>query len=157
MGTITTQDIGETIAKITNKHVYFDTNPIIHFLNGNTIYFNVCKALFQAVEDQSIYGYSSDLCLAELLVKPLRDNNHLEIRIIKGFFDDGFFQVLNHDRSTLELSATIRAMQRLKMIDAVHVATAIQHGCDYIVTADEQIVRNTIGISVINLNQYIQK
>ena len=48
MGTITTQDIGETIAKITNKHVYFDTNPIIHFLNGNTSYFNVCKALFQA-------------------------------------------------------------------------------------------------------------
>ena len=137
------------------RRVYFDTSPIIYFINKVEGYFAACLPLFQGVENQDFQSFSSELCLAELLVKPLRENNHIQARNIKSLFDDGFFHLLAHDRRVFELAASIRATQNLKMVDAVHAATAIQHDCQFIITGDKEIAKNLRGIAVVDLNGFV--
>ncbi|MDO5625834.1 MAG: PIN domain-containing protein [Pseudomonadota bacterium] len=143
------------LPRLSGQNVYFDTNPIIYFLNQTPGYFDVCVALFQAVDDGVFKAYSGELCLTELLVKPLRDNDPIQVRNIQGLFDDGFVQLLPHHRPVLELAAQIRATQNLRMVDAIHAATAIHHHCGFVITGDKGIAKKLKGIKVIDLNDFL--
>ncbi len=142
------------LQRLSGQSVYFDTNPIIYFLNQTPGYFDICVALFQGVDEGRFKACSGDLCLTELLVKPLRDNDPIQVRNIKGLFDDGFVQLLPHHRPVLELAAQIRATQNLRMIDAVHAATAIHHHCGFVITGDRGIARKVKGVEVVDLNDF---
>jgi predicted nucleic acid-binding protein len=138
------------------RRVYFDTNMFIYFLEGDERYFERCLPFFQAAEEGSITGVSGELTIAELLVKPMRRNDLFGAEKVRTLFDsvgdgEGFFQALPHDRSTLEFAAHIRATQKLAMIDAIHLATAIKAKCSHIITNDEQIVRRAKGIKALRL------
>lgn len=139
------------------KKVYFDTNPLIYALSGNELYLTIITQLFHGLQQQHYIGYSSELGLAELLVKPIRENNTAQIVTIQQLFADKFLQLLPHNRACFELSAKIRADYRLKMPDAIHVATAITQKMDIFVTADNDIANRMTEINVLNLNDYIKR
>lgn len=147
--------IEASLQQMQGCRVYFDTNPIIYFLDRVEGYFEACLPLFQALENGDFQAYSSELCLAELLVKPLRDNNHIQARTIKNLFDEDFFCLLPHDRVVFELAAGIRATQNLKMVDALHAATAIHNNCQFLITGDKGIAKNLKGIAVVNVNEFV--
>jgi predicted nucleic acid-binding protein len=148
-------NIKMVVSHLSGKRVYFDTNPIIYFINQSEGYFELCLELFDAIDTWQFQAFSGDICLAELLVKPIRDNDPLQVRNIKALFDEGFFSLLTHTREVLELTAEIRATQHLKMADAMHAATALYHQCDFIITADKGISGRLRGIEVIDLNDYL--
>lgn len=137
------------------KKVYFDTNPLIYALSGNPIYLDIMTQLFYGLHQHQYIGYSSELGLAELLVKPIREQDKPQIATIFQLFDNHFLQLLSHNRACFELSAKIRANYRLKMPDAIHVATAITHRIDILVTADNDIAERVTEIKMLNLNEYI--
>ena len=143
--------IKDTLVPLQGRRVYFDTNVFIYFMDGKASYLEQCLPLFQAVEAGRITGVSGELVIAELLVKPMSINDMIGAQKARAFFDDGFFQAIPHDRDMLELAAHIRATQKLYMIDAVHVATAIKAGCSHFITNDEQIAERAKGIQVIRL------
>ena len=133
------------------NRVYFDTNIFIYFLEKDETYFERCLPFFQAVSDGSIIGVSGDLAIAELLVKPLSMQDIFSAGKVRSLFDDGFFEALSHNRETLELAAHIRATQKLSMVDAIHLATAIHNNCSHIVTNDEKVAKKAKGIHAIYL------
>lgn len=149
------ESIETILKKMQGKSVYFDTNPIIYFVNKTPLFFDVCLPIFKAIESGNISPYSGELCLSELLVKPLRENDILKVRYLKDIFDSGFMTLLPHNRKILELASSIRASQNLKMIDAIHAATAIENGCEYLITGDNGIAERLTGIEVVNLNSYV--
>ena len=67
--------ISKVISRLASKNVYFDTNPIIYFLNQTEGYFELCFELFQWIDDGVFRAYSGDLCFKELWVKPIRDDH----------------------------------------------------------------------------------
>ena len=136
------------------KRVYFDANPLIYGLSGDENYLEVITQIFSGLNQQHYQGYSSELGLAELLVKPLQENNLAEIQTIKELFDKGFLGLLSHNRVCFELASQIRARYRLKMPDAIHVATAIFHNMDVFITADNNIANRIAEITMLNLNDY---
>ena len=141
-----------SLAALQGQKVYFDTNVFVYFLEGHERYAEKCRPFFHAAENGSITGVSGELAIAELLVKPLRDNNLLAAEKVRSLFgDQGFFRALPHDRGALELAAHIRAVQNLSMIDAIHLATAIKAGCSHIITNDEQVAQRARGIEVVRL------
>ena len=149
MGTIATM-----IAAMRGARVYFDTNIFVYFLQHDERFIKQCLPFFAAVENAEIIGVSGDIAIAELLVKPMRDNDIVNIEKIKSIFsNDGFFQPISHDRETLELAAHLRATKNLKMIDAIHVATAMRAKCSHFITHDGQIYKNTKGIEVIDISK----
>jgi len=141
-----------TLAAMHGRRVYFDTNVFIYFLDRNEDYFDKCLPLFQAVEEGLMTGVTGELTIAELLVKPMSNNNIVGAEKVRALFDDpGYFQALPHDRGTLELAAQIRATQKLSMIDAIHLSTAIKAQCSHIITNDEQLALRAQGIEVVRL------
>jgi predicted nucleic acid-binding protein len=142
----------ETLAAMRGRRVYFDTNIFVYFLEGDERYLDRCLPFFQAAQDGVITAVTGDLAIAELLVKPLRDNDLFGVQKVGASFDgNGYFQALSHGRSTLELAAHIRATQKLSMIDAIHLATAIKAQCSHIITHDEQVARRAKGITVVRM------
>ena len=133
--------IENALALLEGQDVYFDTSPLIYFLDRVEIFFDISLLFFQAIESNLFQPFSSDLCMAEMLVKPLRLKDNQRTTIIKNFFDSGYFRVLSHDKQVFELAAHIRAKQQLKMVDALHAATAIHHGCQFFLTSDIEIAR----------------
>lgn len=155
MAEIETHKLNEVIKDLQGKSVYFDANPIIYFLEGNAKYAQIIQQIFQARQDDVFQAVTGHLCLAELLVKPVKDNNQILIQHIKQLFQSGFIALHAHHQATFELSASIRAKTQLKMPDALHVATAINCGADVFLTADNQISNKVAEIAVMNLNDLL--
>lgn len=145
------------LENLVGKHIYLDANPIIYFLNNTLGFTSVSHALFQTIDKQQTTAYAGQLCLAELLVKPIKENKTKEIQHIHQLFDAGYIHLLAHSHDVFLLAAQIRAENGLKMLDAIHVATAICHGCDIFVTGDIKIAKAVKRIAILNLHDFIDK
>lgn len=111
--------------------------------------------IFQGLHYQKCVGFSSELGLAELLVKPIKANDQTQIDTINALFDNRFLGLLSHNRQCFELSSAIRAKYGLKMPDAIHIATAIYHQMDIVITADNGITNKINEIEIFNLNDFV--
>jgi predicted nucleic acid-binding protein len=148
--------IKDYLAKIQGQKVYFDTNVIIYILNNEAPFSHACLPFFEAVENGDIVGCTGEIGLSELLVRPMQTNDLFGIDYVKSLFDErGYFELLPHTREMFELSAYIRATQKLKTVDAVHAATAIKNGCHFMLTHDEKIAKNVKGLNIINIKDFL--
>lgn len=141
-----------TLSELVGKRLYFDSNLFIYFLEKDETFFVSVLPFFKLLADGQARGIASDLVLAELLVKPLRDSDPNSVDKIKGLLlNPNYFEMIGHDRKIFEYASLIRATEYLKMPDAIHVATAILSDCDYFVTQDAHIINNITDIKVIGL------
>lgn len=68
------------------------------------------------------------------------------------FQDIDIFSLVPVERDILERAARIGAEQKLKLIDAIHVTSAIETGCDVLVTNDKGI-RSTPDLTLVQLTE----
>jgi predicted nucleic acid-binding protein len=146
----------QTLSRVQGQRVYFDTNILIYVLENSAGYAPACVPFFSAVAKGEIIGCTGEMSLAELLVQPMRNNDMLSMAKIRALFDGDYFDVLPHDRKSLELAAYIRATQGLRMIDAIHTAAAIEGRCTFMLTHDQQIQRQARGIEVLNIAAWLE-
>ena len=149
-------NLAQTLARMQGKRVYFGTNILIYVLDNTAGYVDACLPFLQAVAQQSIIGCTGDITSAELLVKPMRSNDLLAIEAIEALLgENGYFESIAHTKPVLELAAYIRATQGLKMVDAIHTASAIKGGCSFMLTHDRQMERQVKGIEVVNISAWL--
>ncbi|MEW6776248.1 MAG: PIN domain-containing protein [Bdellovibrionota bacterium] len=80
---------------------------------------------------------TSELTLAEALIKPLRMGNYALAEDYKQAIQPrDAFRVVPIGREVLEEAARVRAHAGLKMPDAIHAATARLAGCSHFVSND---------------------
>jgi predicted nucleic acid-binding protein len=122
------------------KSVYFDANIFIYLLENHSDFGEICLSIVQSAVDKELDGYSGDLVLAELLVKPLKDNNARAVKAVKDLFSkEARIELLPHKRSTFETAALLRANYKIKLPDALHIATAIENHIEVFLTNDREI------------------
>ncbi|MFW2176969.1 MULTISPECIES: type II toxin-antitoxin system VapC family toxin [unclassified Moraxella] len=137
---------------IQGKRLYFDTNPLIYFLERDENFYNRVEPYFEQLASNQIIGVASHLVIAELLVKPVRTKDSLLENTIKEFMlNNNYFEIVGHTQKSFSLATKIRAEKNLKMVDALHVATAIVNRCDCFLTYDEQIFNRINEIAVIQI------
>jgi predicted nucleic acid-binding protein len=148
--------IAGTIVKMQGKKVYFDTN-VLAYVFGNTPHFvEASLPFFEAIEQGVYKGFTGDITLGELLVKPAMDNDLSTSNQLKSFFDKAHtVSLISHTREDFEMMAQIRAHHKLKAIDAIQVATAIRCGCSFLVTGDKSMAEGAAGIETVNINQWV--
>lgn len=130
--------ISQTLTELRGQRVYFDTNGLIFFFEKNPRYFKAVATLIQAVDRGECFGYTGDAAVSELMVYPYRTKSATEIARGKAFFArKNFMTVLGHDSEIFDTAAQLRAQSSLRLIDALHYATAIRAGCRYFVTHDK--------------------
>jgi predicted nucleic acid-binding protein len=96
------------------------------------------------------------MTLGELLTRPYATGDTAAIDYINGFFDEtDFIRLVAHNKDDFVLSAQLRGTSKLKAIDALHVANAINHQCAFFITADKDLAKRAQGIEVVNLNDFL--
>jgi uncharacterized protein len=121
--------------------IYLDTNIVIYLVERNLTWFSRVTArltLLRASGDRMAVG---DLTRAECLVGPFISGNISVENAYKGFFGDPDVDVLPITAAACERAARIRAGFGFDLADALHLATAIEHGCGAFLTNDARLTR----------------
>ena len=121
--------------------VYLDTNCVIYLVENHPVWCAKVVARIASIRSAGDQLAVGDLARAECLVAPLKNGDAgLEARY-RAFFNDPDIQVLGISALICERAARIRATDRFKLPDALHLATAIEHGCGLFLTADAGLAR----------------
>lgn len=121
--------------------LYLDTNVFIAMAEGTD---ELSDQLF-AMAGEQIPGESllctSELTLAELVVQPYREGNNDLVQLYDDWINPGgWLNVRQVNRSVLWHAAMVRQhYHRIKLPDAIHIATAVEMGCSHILTGDKRI------------------
>ncbi len=123
--------------------VYLDTNCVIYFVERNPTWLPKIVARITAIRAAKDDLAVGDLTLSECLVGPFKNADAaLEARY-RTFFADPDIHLLPLTTAICERAARIRAATSFKLPDALHLATAVEHGCGLFLTADARLARCT--------------
>ena len=121
--------------------VYFDANVFVAAFESVGAHSDHAWWILQAVEDGHIAATTSELTLAELLVKPMEGGMTDLVEAYKSIVASGpNFDVLPVSRDILVDAAAVRAHRRsIKLPDAVHIASARSASCGFFVSEDRRM------------------
>lgn len=125
---------------IRGERVYLDTNVFIYAIEGYPAFTNALDDFFGSIDAGELRACTSELTLAEVLVKPLMDGN-LEIQAAyqQALQNSEGFEVVSVSRDVLIEAARLRAVANFRLPDAIHGATAILSACQTFLTNDRQL------------------
>ena len=111
--------------------------------------------LLSASAQHQVFAFTGDAAVAEVMVGIYRQDRPSLTAQCKSFFaNPQLLSVVRHDAEVFELAALMVAKQRFKLIDALHMATAISHGCKALITNYEGM-RSIDGLEVIHLQDHV--
>jgi predicted nucleic acid-binding protein len=123
-------------------HIYIETAPLIYYVEANPAYVDRMDAIISAIEKSSIDAVSSVMTLTEVLAQPLKLGN---INLAQAYrailLNSGGFRLLPITAQIAESAADFRARYNMRTPDALHIASAIDAGCDAFLTNDKGIKR----------------
>ncbi|MBA2479102.1 MAG: PIN domain-containing protein [Planctomycetes bacterium] len=116
--------------------ILIDTNPIIYFLkNSNSA--SRYQPLFEAVQQGRNELVVTPITLAEVLGGPARTGNEVLLERYEQALTGGAgWRFVALDAGIAVHAARLRARYRLKLPDAIQLATALAAGCFAVVTHD---------------------
>jgi predicted nucleic acid-binding protein len=145
--------MGSLIA-VAGSHVYLDTNIIIYAVEGAALARPSLLHLLSQVDAGVLTATTSELTLAEVLVRPLRDGNAVLADAYRRSISNGAaLRIARVSRVVLERAAALRAAQAsLKLPDAIHAATALLAGCTTFLSNDARF-ESVAGLPVLLLSK----
>lgn len=135
------------------SRVYFDSNITIYLLERTPDWFECAKAFFIDANEAGAQLVTSELTIGECLVHPHRFKDELLLQAYERFFADEAIQKEPVDLGILKSAAELAGVARLRLNDAIHVATAVAENCDVFVTNDARI-RAIEGLRVLLLKNF---
>ena len=137
--------------------VYFDSSPIIYFIEEHPSYVACVQELFRRVDAGLLSAFSSYITLIEVLIKPLEKKAYDIARAYRDLLaDTPGFSLYPVERTVSEKAAELRARygaKNLKTPDAIQIATALSFGAELFVTNDADLKR-VKEIDVVTLNDF---
>ena len=143
------------LTALQGTQIYLDTNIWIYALEGFPAFAHELTALFQSIDQGHLTAVTSELSLAEVLVKPIQNGNASQQDTYKQAISNApNLQVIPVDRAILIEAAQVRATTSLKVTDALHAATALTAQCSTFLTYDQRF-QVLSGLEVVLLSQII--
>lgn len=128
------------------RRVYLDACIVIYLME-NVVPFSEKARQFLARNGDAILCVSP-LVRMEVMIKPLRESATILVADYEEFLAAQNW--LRIDDSTFDQALQLRAQHGLKTPDALHLATALQHGCNEFWTNDDRLNKSA-GVMAINL------
>ena len=126
-------DVTDLIGKV----VYLDSNVFIYAVEGFAGHRRFLEDLFREIEAGRIEAVTSELTIAEVLVKPFETGREDIADVYRELLETrGHLTLVPIDGAILIQAARHRAALGIKLPDAIHVATALVTGCDALVSND---------------------
>ena len=121
--------------------VYFDSNVFITAFETEGARSDHAWWLLDAAETSRIHAATSELTLAELLVKPIEQADHDLAQAYRDMIARTAVLDMRHvDREVLIEAAHIRSRRKaVRLPDAIHLATARHLNCRFFVSGDTRL------------------
>jgi predicted nucleic acid-binding protein len=129
------------VAPMNGRRIYLDTNVFIAAYEDVRARGEHAWRILRAIEDGEFVGVTSELTLAEFLVRPLEEQDYDRAQYYQEIISPAEgFDVAIVNRAVLIDAAALRATQKsLRLPDAIHVATARLNECASIVSDDRRL------------------
>jgi predicted nucleic acid-binding protein len=124
-----------------------DSAPIIYVLEGHPRYSDRFEPIFELHAAGNVRFAVTTMTIAEVLAGPIAAGEETLARRYRSVLES--WQVIDMDTDIAEGAARMRALFRLKLADAVQVASAIAVNADALVTHDRDFSR-VRGLKVIS-------
>ncbi len=142
-----------SLNELLGRLVYLDANIFIYALEGYSQVDVAIRALLTRVDTGQIPAVTSELTLAELLVRPMREGDEVrQARCREMISPRAGFSVVPVSRDVLIEAARLRAGSTLKLPDAIHAGTARMCACAFYLTNDRGL-RGTPGPEVVLVSE----
>ncbi len=115
------------------SRIYLDSCMVIGLIEGD---FGQRTVLKQQIPKHTVYA--SELVRMEARIMPLREGNQAALKRFDAFFD-ACHAMIALDRAVFERATQLRLHRSIKTPDALHIAAAIEAGCDEFWTADKRL------------------
>jgi len=133
--------------------VYVDANVVIYRIEAIQPYLTTTAPLWDALRAGTQAVVTSELCLLEVLVKPIQLGDlALQSLFRTILYNTKGLSCAPITRQTLEMAAQLRATNGLKTPDAIHAATAMVAGCTLFITNDP-IFRRVANLPAVILSE----
>jgi predicted nucleic acid-binding protein len=141
---------------IRGERVYLDTNVFIYALEGYPDFVDELTELFESLDEGNLSAVTSELTLAEVLVRPFIDGNiERQTAYQQALQNSDVLEVALVSRDVLIEAARLRSVTNLRLPDAIHGATARLNGCETFLTNDRQLLAIP-DIEVVLLSEVIR-
>ena len=119
--------------------VLVDTAPLIYWLEGHAVFAERFAGMFQAATSGELHIALSTITLAEVLTGPYQAGQTALARRYENALQQ--YRVVDITPAIAILGAQLRAQYRLKLPDALQLASALDMGADALVTHDRDFSR----------------
>lgn len=138
------------------ENIYLDANIFIYLLEGYSDFVAILQQLTDFIDSGKLQTFTSELSVAEVLVKPIRDQNlTLQNLYEKTLQTTRSLTVCPIDRDILIQAAKFRAKSThnvIRLPDAIHLATAQAHQCKYFITNDMRLKNSPARVEILLLS-----
>lgn len=119
--------------------IYLDSNIVIYLIERPPDFGP--RPVARMTELRSAGGgiVVSDLTRLECRHHPLGAGDHVTLRQFDAFFDQSAVRVAPLTTAICDRATEIRAHHRIKTPDALHLAAALEMGCDTFLTNDHRL------------------
>ncbi len=136
--------------------IAFDTDALIYFVETHPAYLPIIEPVVELVYSQQAQGHVSAVNLLEVLVRPLRENRpDLVDKYRSALTTDDRMRLHIVTSEIAERAAGIRAAYRVEVADSIVAATAIEAGCQYLITNNADDFKRIPGIEILTINDYV--
>ena len=149
--------VGQWLEALSTHHrVALDTNVVIYFLEEVAPYYQLALHLQQLLGRSLLLGVVSTIVEAEVLTKPLRNQDQVAVDKAELFFRaTPNLVVRGVDSLVARRAALVRARASLPLPDALIAATALEERCDAMIGNDRRMASQLMEIPYISLNDYV--
>jgi predicted nucleic acid-binding protein len=143
------------------RRVYLDSNVFIAAMENPGAHSDHAWWIIDAVEQSRIVGVTSEITLAEILVKPIElGDRDLAAAYEQMIMPSANFEVLQVQREILIGAAHMRARRSsIRLPDAIHVSTALASRCSHFVSDDQRLHSiykiRTLGVNPFTLDDIL--
>lgn len=132
--------VSEALAGV--SRVYFDSAPLVYYVEENPVYVRQMDAIIELIERVGIEAFSSVILLPEVLMQPTRLGKTQLVAAYRDIlFNSQQFQLVAVSVEIAERATALRAAYNLRTPDAIHMATALETGCGAFLTNDNGLKR----------------
>ena len=119
--------------------IFLDTNIVVYLIERAPGFGRAAVARVQSLLSQGERLVVSDLVRMECRVRPLRLDDAVTLSAFDGYFGSEDVDVAPITAAVCDRAAAIRAKYNFRPMDSLHLAAAIEHGCQQFLTHDMRL------------------
>ncbi len=132
------------------RRIFWDTMLFVYWFDQDPNYSKRVGEIYRSMVRRGDVLLASTVILSEVIVGPYKASSFSGIGRVEAFFDSAEVTLLPYPVEAARTFAKLRALDGVKAMDALHLATAAHAGIDLFLTNDRRLHKLVIpGIQFI--------